>query len=84
MDGLRSLFHRNGQPQCSGGRSLAQGTRPSDVQNPNLSEDFPEAVIREGAGEPTLRAEEVKTMQACIHIDRNEENRWGPPLVDAD
>ena len=32
----------------------------------------------------TLRAEEVKTLKACINIDHVEENTWWPPLVDAD
>ena len=39
---------------------------------------------REGADDLTLRAEEVKTVKACSNIDHVEENRWGPPLVDAD
>ena len=29
----------------------------------------PEATIREGADDLTLRAEEVKTLKACINID---------------
>ena len=48
-----------------------------------FSEDYSEA-LREGADDLTLRAEEVKTLKACISVDHNEENRWGPPLVDAD
>ena len=31
----------------------------------------------------TLRAEELKTLKACINVDHIEENMWGPPLVDA-
>ena len=44
----------------------------------------PEAAIREGADELTLRAEEVKTLKACINIDHIQEDRWGPHPVDAD
>ena len=44
----------------------------------------PEAAIREGADELTLRAEEVGTLEACMNIDHIEEYRWGPPLVDAE
>ena len=32
----------------------------------------------------TLRAEEVKTLKACITVDHIEENGWGPPLFDAE
>ena len=32
----------------------------------------------------TLRADEVKTLKACMNIAHIEENRWGPPPVDAD
>ena len=30
-----------------------------------------------------LGAEEVKTLKACINVDHIEEDRGGPPLVDA-
>ena len=63
---------------------MRQGTRPVHVQKPNFSEAFPEAVIREGADEVTLRAEEVGTLKACINVDRIEDDRWEPPLIDAD
>ena len=63
---------------------LRRSTRPFYVQKPNFSEDYPEEAIREGADELTLRAEDVKTLKACINIDHTDENRLGPPLVDAD
>ena len=43
---------------------LRQGTRPHHVQKPNISEAFPEAAIREGADELTMRADEVETLRA--------------------
>ena len=54
--------------------------RPFHVQKPNFSGDYPEAAVREGADDLTLRAEEVKTLNACVNIDHIEENTWAPPL----
>ena len=45
---------------------------------------YPEAAIRERADELTLRADEVGTQRATINIDHIEDDRWRPPLVDAD
>ena len=45
---------------------------------------MPEASIREGPEELTLRAEEVGSQKSCINVDHTAEDRWGPPLVDAD
>ena len=45
-------------------------------KKPEFSETFPEAVIREGADELELRADENTEHIAF--------ERWGPPLVDAD
>ena len=59
---------------------LRKGPRPFKVQRPNFSEDY----LREGLGDLTLRAEEVDTLKACVNVDHIEENKWRPPLVDAD
>ena len=53
-------------------------------QKPQFSEAFPEAAIREGADELTLRAEEVGTLWAFINTDHVDFERWELPLVDAD
>ena len=45
---------------------------------------YPEADIREGVDELTLRADEVGTQRAFINPDHIEVERWGPLLVDAD
>ena len=66
-------FHRNGQPQCGGGGSFAQ--RLKDFLCPG--EDYPEAAIRDGADELTLRAGEVKTLKACINVDHIEGKKKG-------
>ena len=61
----------------------AKTLRPFKVQRPTFSEDY-SVVLREGAGDLALRAEEVDTPNACINVDHIEENRWSPPLVVAD
>ena len=61
---------------------VREGTRPLHVQKPNFSGPYPEAAIREGADELTLRADEVGTLRAFINTDHIKFERWGPPLVD--
>ena len=78
MDGLRSFFEMDNHCALDVGH-LRKGLRPFKVQKPKFSEDSPEA-SREGADDLTQRAEEVNTLKACI----TGENRWEPPLVDAD
>ena len=77
MEGLRSFIKEDNHCAVDVGH-LRKGKRPFKVQKPNFSEDYPEAAIREGADELTLRVEEVGT------LDHIEDDRWGPPLVDAD
>ena len=64
--------------------TCVKASRPFKVQRAKFSEDFPEAAIREGADELTLRAEEVGTLKDCINIDHIEDDRWGPPYFDVD
>ena len=78
MDGLRSFFVMDNHSALDVGH-LRKGLRPFQAQKPKFSGDSPEA-SREGADDLTLRAEEVNTLKACI----TKENRWEPPLVDAD
>ena len=65
MDGLRSFIEIDTHSAVDVGH-LRRGIRPFCIQKPNFSEDYPEAGIREGADELTLRAEEVKTLKACM------------------
>ena len=44
----------------------------------------PEASIREGPEDQTLRAEEVGSQKSCIDVGHIAEDRRRPPLVDAD
>ena len=41
-------------------------------------------IVRESPDELTLKPEEVRTSKALTNVDHNEQERWGPPLVDAD
>ena len=54
------------------------------MKKPQFSEASPEAAIRKGADELTLRADEVGTQRAFINTKHIEFERWRPPLVDAD
>ena len=81
--GLRSFIRAENRSAVDVGH-LRQDTRPLHVQEPNFSEAYPEAAIKEGADELTLRADEVVTLRAFIHTDHIKFERWGPPLVDVD
>ena len=53
-------------------------------KNQKFSEAYPEAAIREGSDELTLRADEVGTLWEFINKDHIKFERGEPPLVDAD
>ena len=63
---------------------LNEGVRSFEVRGPKLEEGCSEVSIREGPEELTLRAEEVGSQKACSNVGHIAEDRWGPPLVDAD
>ena len=50
----------------------------------HCEEGGPEVLVREGLAELTLRAEEVGTQKSCISVDHIAQDRWRPPLVDAE
>ena len=54
------------------------------MRRPKFKEWCFEASIREGPEDLTLRTEEVGSQKSCINIGHIAEDRWGPPLVDAD
>ena len=58
MDGLRSFIEVDNRSAVDVG-GLRRGTTSIQVKKPQFSEAFPGAVIRGGADELTLRAEEV-------------------------
>ena len=61
---------------------LRRGQRPFKVVRPKMNGDRSE-VLREGADDLTVRAEEIDTLKACINVDHIDKC-WRPPLVDAD
>ena len=81
MDGLRNTIDVDNRSAVDG---LRRGTKSMQVKKPQFREVFPEAVIREGADELTLRAEEVGSRRTFIDTKHIELERWGPPLVDSD
>ena len=71
MDGLRRFVQADNHSSVGVG-DLHQGTSSLQVRKPQFSEAFPEATIREGADELTLRADEVGTQRTFIdttHIE---------------
>ena len=81
MDGLRIFIEEDNHSAVDVGH-LRRGTRPFSCPEAEFQCRLPRGGHEEGADELTLRAEEVKTLKACINIDHNEENSWGPPLVE--
>ena len=81
MNGPRRLIEADTDSAVDVG-DLRRDTISVDVKKPQFSEAFPEAVIREGADELTLRADEVATQRAFINTKHIEFERWRPPLVD--
>ena len=55
-----------------------------EVRRPKVPEGYLEVTGRENSDELTLRAEEVVTSEALVNVDHIEQERWSPPLVDAD
>ena len=62
MDGLRRFIRADNRGAVDVGH-LRQGTRSLKVRKPKFREAFPEATIKEGAAELTLRADEVGTQR---------------------
>ena len=83
MNGLSRFIEADNRSAVVVG-DLRRGTKAVNVENPQISEAFPEAAIRERAGEFTSRADKVGTQRADINMKHIEVQRWRPPLVDAD
>ena len=83
MEGLRNFIEVDNYSALDVGH-LKEGTLSFVVRRPKFEEGCTEVSIREGPEELTLRTEEVGSKEACINVDHIAEDRWGPPLVDAD
>ena len=77
MDGLKFIEVDNHEAV------KVSGLRQGGVE-PKFSADFPVAIIRDGAGELTLRAEEEGARRTFIDTTHVKDHRWESPLVDAD
>ena len=79
MYGLRSFIKEDNHRAVDVGR-VRKGMKPIYVRKPKFSEAYPEAAIREGAVELTLRADEVGTLRALSILTtlnlRSEDCRW--------
>ena len=81
MEGLRKFVKMDNH--CALGDHLNEGMRPFEVRRPKFEEGCPEASW-EGPEELTLRAKVVGSQKSCISVEHIAEDRWAPPLVDAD
>ena len=54
------------------------------VVRPNFLADIPEAIVREGPDELTLRAEQAGVSRTFIDTTYVADFKWRPPLVDED
>ena len=77
MDGLKNFIGVDKRSAVEV-RGLRRRTRSLRVRKPQFSVAFPEAAIREGADELTLRAEEVGSLRTFIDTTHIELGRWGP------
>ena len=79
-NGLRSF---NASDNYSAVGHLRRGQRSFKVSRPKMN-GYSSDLLREGADDWTLRAEEFGTLEACVDVDHVDKNVWRPPLVDAD
>ena len=77
VDGLRKFIAVDTHEVVRVG-GLRQGINSFKVVEPKFTADFSDAIIREGAGELTLRAEEEGVRRTCIHTTNVEDQRWRP------
>ena len=77
------MFTEVGDHEALNVGGLRQGIKSVQVVKLKFTGDFPEAVIREGADELTLRAEEVGVRRTFIDTAKRADRRRGPPLADA-
>ena len=83
MDGLRKFIAVDNHEAVKVG-GLHQDTKSFKVVKPKFTTDFLATVIREGADDLTLRAHEEGVLRTFIDTTKIEDQRWEPPLVDAD
>ena len=83
VEGLRNFIRVDSHCALEVGQ-LSECTRLFHVQRLKFKDGCAEEAIWEGLQELTPRAEEVESQKSCINVDHIVEDRWRPPLVDAD
>ena len=84
MDGLRKFIMVENHEAVKVGE-LDKNVESRKVVKPKFTTDFPEAVVREGADEQTLRADGEGALRTFIDTTNvGDKKRWEPPLVDED
>ena len=73
-NGLRSFIASDNHSAVEVGH-LPRGQRPFNVSRPEMNGYRPE-VLREGADDLTLRAENFGTLKACIDVDHIDKHFW--------
>ena len=63
---------------------LEKNMESRPVVKPKFTTDFPDALVRQGVNELTLRAEEEGMLRTSIGTTDVRDNSWEPPLVDED
>ena len=63
---------------------LEAGKESFTIRNPDFAEQSSHAVIVQGPDELTLREEECGAQKSCINLEHIADDKWEPPLVDAD
>ena len=74
MEGLSNFIEVDNHSALDVGH-LKQGTRSFEERRPKCKEECPEALIREGPEELTLRTEEVRSKKSCIDVDHIAQDR---------
>ena len=84
MEGLKNFIEVDNHSALNVGH-LEEGTRSFEVRRPKVRRGVPQ-----GVNQGRSRAIDAQnrrswlTQKACISVDHFAEDRWGPPLVDAD
>ena len=81
LDGLRKFIMVYNHEAVKVGE-LQKNVEYRRVVTPKFTTDSPEAVVREGADELTMRADEESALHTLIDTTNLPDKRWGPPLVD--
>ena len=80
MDGLRKFIMVDNHEAVTHGE-LDMDVESRKVVKPKCTTDFPGSVVREGADELTLRADEEGALGTFVDTTNVGDRRWEPPLL---